>query len=96
MFKNFFNNINKYYKYLIKENKSDKKLLYGINPKYKNQENLLLELFGKCNNFNKEIKLVVISDTHGCLKETEFSEFILQHQKFDICLLLGDHSIGDI
>lgn len=40
--------------------------------------------------------MVIISDTHGCLKENEFSEFILQHQQFDICLLLGDHSIGDI
>ena len=47
MFGLFKNNIEKYYKSLIKENNTDKKLLYGINPKYKNQEDKLLSMFGK-------------------------------------------------
>ena len=50
------NKIEKYYKNLIKETKQDKQLLYGINPKYKNQENTLLEMFGKCDSFNKILK----------------------------------------
>ena len=37
--------------------KQDKQFLYGINPKYKNQENTLLEMFGKCDSFNKNIKI---------------------------------------
>lgn len=93
----FFNNsVEKYYKNLIKENRKDKKLVYGINPKYKNQDDILLKLFGKCDTFNKHIKMIVISDTHGCLKEDDFSKFIAEHVEFDICLLLGDHSVGDI
>lgn len=92
----FTKNINKYYSYLIKENKKDKKMLYGINPKFKNQENKLLELYGNCDSFNKSIKMIVIADTHGCLKENEFFEFISQNNIFDICLLLGDHSSTDI
>lgn len=96
MFKLFSNSIEKYYKNLIKENKMDKKLLYAINPKYKNQEDILLKMFGKCDTFNKQIKMIIISDTHGCLKEDDFSKFIAEHEEFDICLLLGDHSVGDI
>ena len=34
------NNISKYYKNIVKETKQDKQFLYGINPKYKNQENI--------------------------------------------------------
>lgn len=84
---------NKYYKYLIKE---DKKLLYGLNPKYENQEQKLLKLYGKCDKFDKKIRIIAITDTHGCLKEEEFSKFILEHKEFDVCLLLGDHSTSDI
>lgn len=90
------NNIKKYYKNIIRENKNDKKLLYGINPKYRNQESELLKLFGKCDSFDKKIKMIIISDTHSCLKEDEFSEFINENKNFDVCLLLGDHSIGDV
>lgn len=96
MFNLFNNSIEKYYKKLIKESNLDKKLVYGINPKYKNQENKLLEMFGKCDDFNKKIKMIVISDTHGCLIESDFVNFVSQYKEFDICLLLGDHSIGDI
>ena len=90
------NKIEKYYKNLIKETKQDKLLLYGVNPKYKNQENTLLEMFGKCDSFNKKIKMVVVADTHGCLKEEEFAEFMKAHEDYDVCLLLGDHSVGDV
>ena len=89
MFKFNKNNISKYYKNIVKETKQDKLFLYGINPKYKNQENTLLELFGKCDSFNKKIKLIIITDTHGCLKEDEFSDFLKNHEEYDACLLLG-------
>ena len=90
------NDFKKYYNYLIKETKNDKKLLYGINPKYKNQEEKLLSMFGKCDSFDKKIKIIIISDTHGCLNKDEFAKFISEHEDFDVCLLLGDHSIGDV
>ena len=51
------NNISKYYKNIVKETKQDKQFLYGVNPKYKNQENTLLEMFGRCDSFNKNIKI---------------------------------------
>ena len=91
MFKIF--NKNKYYKYLVKE---DKKLKYGFNPKYKNQEEKLFNLYGECNKFDKKIRILLITDTHSCLKEYEFKEFILNIKEYDICLLLGDHSMNDI
>lgn len=90
------NSISKYYKNIVKETKQDKQFLYGVNPKYKNQENTLLEMFGRCDSLNKNIKMVVIADTHGCLKEDEFAEFMKAHEDCDVCLLLGDHSVGDV
>ena len=96
MFNFFKNRVESYYKNLIKENNTDKKLLYGINPKYKNQEDKLLSMFGKCDLFDKKIKMIVISDTHGCLNKDEFAKFAVEHEDFDICLLLGDHSVGDV
>lgn len=96
MLKIFRNKIEKYYNNLIKESKIDKQLLYGINSKYKNQENTLLELFGKCDSFNKKMRMIVISDTHSCLDKDEFAKFVAEHENFDVCLLLGDHSVGDV
>ena len=57
MLKLLKNNVESYYKNLIKESKVDKNFLYGINPKYKNQEDKLLSMFGKCDSFNKKIKI---------------------------------------
>ncbi len=96
MFNFHKNKIEKYYKNLIKETKRDKQLLYGVNPKYKEQENVLLEMFGECDAFDKNIKMIIITDTHGCLKEEEFAEFMKTHEEYDVCLLLGDHSVGDV
>ena len=49
MFYLFKSNVEVYYKNLTKESKLDKKLLYGINPKYKKKEyptvNMVLLLF---------------------------------------------------
>nr|MCR5186183.1 metallophosphoesterase family protein [Clostridia bacterium] len=46
--------------------------------------------------FNKKIKLIVIADTHGCLKEDELVDFLLNNNSFDACILLGDHSNKDV
>jgi len=93
MFKFFNKSKNKYYNYLVKE---DKKTQYGLNTKYKKQEQKLLELYGKCDKFDKKIRILLITDTHGCLKEEDFSKFVFENNDYDICLLLGDHSKGDI
>ena len=53
-------------------------------------------MFGKCDAFNKKIKMIIIADTHGCLKENEFYKFMTGHEEYDVCLLLGDHSVEDI
>ena len=90
------NTILKYYKNIVKDTKQDRQFLYGINPKYNNQENTLLEIFGKCDLFNKRIKMIIITDTHGCLNEEEFYQFMTEHEEYDVCLLLGDHSVGDV
>lgn len=96
MFKLFSNNNEKYINNLIKETENDKKFLYGINPKYKNQDNKLLKMYGKCDSLENSIKLIVITDTHGCLNEDDFSDFAKKNKEYDICLLLGDHSSYDI
>lgn len=93
MFKIIKNEKQKYYKNLTKE---DKKYIYGLNPKYKNQESKLLQLYGECDNLDKKLKMIVITDTHSCLIEEEFSRFVLDNNEYDVCLLLGDHSVGDI
>ena len=90
------NTVLKYYKNIVKETKQDKQFLYGVNPKYKNQENTLLEMFGRCDSFNKNIKMIIIADTHGCLNEDGFYQFMAEHEEYDVCLLLGDHSVGDV
>ena len=53
-------------------------------------------MYGKVNHYDKKIKIIVISDTHNCLNENEFKQFIELHKEFDICLLLGDHQPKDI
>lgn len=96
MFEIIKKNENRYYNYLIKETKQDKKMWYGINPKYINQDKKLFDMYGNCDNFEKKLKMIIISDTHGCLKENEFFKFISENNEYDICLLLGDHSTNDI
>ena len=82
-----------YYNNLLSTKKDN---LYGFDSKYANQEENLLNMFGTCNQFQKSIKMIVISDTHNCIKADEFSNFIKSHNDFDICLLLGDHNSRDI
>lgn len=80
--------------YLKKANKQD--VPYGFNNKYANQEEKLYQIFGACYNFNKSLKLIVISDTHNGLNFNEFKRFVHKHNNYDICILLGDYSSNDI
>lgn len=69
---------------------------YGFDNKYANQEATLLKMYGTCKQFQKSIKMIVITDTHNCININDFSNFIKKHSYFDICLLLGDHNSNDI
>lgn len=64
---------------------------------YKNDyEEKLLKKFGKCNNVNNDIKLLIIADTHGTLNEEKFKDFLDYNKEFDVCIMLGDHYDRDI
>lgn len=69
---------------------------YGYNQGFANQEERLLKLFGHCDQLNKHIRMILISDTHGSLNEEEFSSFVQKHPNYDVCLLIGDHSGTDV
>lgn len=81
MLKGIFN------KLLNKDKKSN-----FFSPSY---EKYLMKLYGKCNDLKKDISLLIISDTHGTLDEDSFKEYI-KNNKYDICIMLGDHFNRDI
>lgn len=81
-----------YFDLIIKEPENP----YSFDQKYLNQESKLLKMYGNSNSYNKKIKLIVISDTHNCLIEENFKQFVCQHEEYDACLLLGDHHSNDI
>lgn len=86
-------NEDEYYQQLVSLNDNN---LYGFDKKFSNQEDTLYKLYGKCDEYNKKIKMIIISDTHNCLNEEEFRNFIECHKHYDICVLLGDHNSNDI
>lgn len=86
-------NKEKYFNQIIKENP---KQLYSFESKYANQEKTLFKMYGKVNDLNKKIRLIVLSDTHNCLDEKDFSNFLENHKDYDACLLLGDHHPNDL
>lgn len=69
---------------------------YSYDKKYLNQDSILYKIFGNADLYDKHIKMIIISDTHGCLNEIDFSKFIMVHNNYDICILLGDHSYNDV
>lgn len=93
---NLFRNRNSedgYFNYIIME---DERKLYSFEKKYANQEEKLLMMYGKTSKYNKNIKMIVISDTHNSLIEEEFKKFMEEHKDYDVCLLLGDHHFNDV
>ena len=42
------------------------------------------------------MNLIVITDTHNTLNESELTRIIKEHPNFDLCILLGDHNYNDI
>ena len=93
-FKQNLKNVYSYYSLItkVKLNQS----IYGFDCRYTNQEEKLYKMFGKCESFTKQLKLIVISDTHNCLKKEEFEQFVAAHSDYDACFLLGDHHVNDI
>jgi len=65
-----------------------------INPNTCDEQELY-QLYGNCDVFNKNISLIIISDTHGRLREEEFIDF-LKNTSYDLCIMLGDHHDNDI
>lgn len=63
-----------------------------FSPKY---EEYLLKKYGRSDTFNKNISLLIISDTHGTLDEDNFINYI-KSIKYDACIMLGDHYNRDI
>ena len=62
----------------------------------KNYEDILLKQYGKCKKIDKKISILVFSDTHNSYAyNTEELEKV-KNIKYDVCLLLGDHSLTDI
>lgn len=58
-------------------------------------ENYLFKQYGKSNNIEDSVSLLIISDTHGTLDEESFVKY-LQNQTYDACIMLGDHYNRDI
>lgn len=76
---------------------TDRSKIFGFQEKFKNQYNFLFKVFGSADldTFNK-VKLIVITDTHNFLDENELVKLLNDHPEYDLCLLLGDHSNGDV
>ena len=71
--------------------------IYGFQKKFYMQSNRLLKVFGNAREMlPNRVRLLVIADTHNALNENELIEAIKMHPYYDACLLLGDHSDGDL
>lgn len=64
--------------------------------KSKNYEQLLLKQYGKCKKINNHINILVFSDTHNSYAYNTTELENIKNLNYDICLLLGDHSLTDI
>ena len=58
-------------------------------------EEYLFKKYGKSDVFNKNVSLLIISDTHGTLNENSFRNY-LKNKYYDVCIMLGDHYNRDI
>ena len=69
----------------------------NINNKPSTYEEELLNKYGYCNQFNKHITIYFIADTHNNLAYNDkMKEEIKEANECDCCILLGDHSAGDL
>lgn len=58
-------------------------------------EEYLLKKYGKSDEFNGNVSLLIISDTHGTLDEESFINH-LKDKNYDVCIMLGDYYNRDI
>lgn len=61
-------------------------------------EDVLFKKYGNCKNVSRPtIKILFITDTHGMLSyQKDAINYISKLEKYDCCILLGDHSMNDI
>lgn len=85
--------LDEYYDYLMKSNDTNN---YSFEKKYANQEEILFKICGQARNMNGHIRLLVLADTHNTLDEEVFKSFVLNHNNYDVCLLLGDFGYRDL
>ena len=66
--------------------------------KKKSYEEELLKKYGKCKEIKKSnLKILFVADTHDCIEhDNETQEVIKQTDKYNYCILLGDHSANDL
>lgn len=64
--------------------------------KNKNYEQLLFDKYGKCKEITKNISILVFSDTHNSYSYNTDDLEKVKNFEYDVCLLLGDHSLTDI
>ena len=62
----------------------------------KNYEQELFKIYGKCAQFDKNINILLFSDTHNSLSYNSSQLEQIKAMNYDVCLLLGDHSLDDI
>ena len=71
--------------------------VYGFQETFYMQQDKLFKAYGSARTMlPNKIKLLIITDTHNGLKEDELKDVLYEHPDYDMCLLLGDHSDGDI
>lgn len=71
--------------------------VYGFQKKFYMQSDRLLKTFGNArSSLPNKIKLIIITDTHNTLDENLLIKTINEHNDFDLCILLGDHSDNDL
>lgn len=58
-------------------------------------EKYLFEKHGKSDLFNKNVSLLIVSDTHDTLNENLFRNY-LKDKNYDVCIMLGYHYNRDI
>ena len=58
-------------------------------------EEYLLKKYGKSDEWNGNVSLLIVSDTHGTLDEESFINY-LKDKNYDGCIMLGDHYNRDI
>lgn len=66
------------------------------NNNIKTYEQELFNTYGNCNKLTKSISVLVFADTHNMFSYDTSKLEEVKNMQFDVCLLLGDHSLTDV